>query len=186
MIVNNNSAMEGRAVMTMESIDVQSLFQRLEQLNAIGAALSSERDIDRLLEKILVAAKGITHADGGTLYLVSEGEQSLRFAIMHNDTLHTALGGTSGHPINFPDLPYTDDQGQPNNSMVAVYAAIHSETVNIADAYSAEGFDFSGTRKFDERTGYRSRSFLTVPMRNHENIVIGVLQLINEIGRAHV
>lgn len=165
--------------MTMESIDVQSLFQRLEQLNAIGAALSSERDIDCLLEKILVAAKEITHADGGTLYLVSEGEQSLRFAIMHNDTLHTALGGTSGHPINFPDLPYTDDQGQPNNSMVAVYAAIHSETVNIADAYSAEGFDFSGTRKFDERTGYRSRSFLTVPMCNHENIVIGVLQLIN-------
>ena len=167
------------ADMTMETIDVQSLFQRLEQLNAIGAALSSERDIDRLLEKILVAAKEITHADGGTLYLVSEDEQSLRFAIMHNDTLHTALGGTSGHPINFPNLPYTNEHGQPNNSMVAVYAAIHSETVNIADAYSAEGFDFSGTRKFDERTGYRSRSFLTVPMRNHENIVIGVLQLIN-------
>ncbi len=165
--------------MTTESIDLQSLFQRLEQLNAIGAALSSERDIDRLLEKILVAAKEITHADGGTLYLVSEDEQSLRFAIMHNDTLHTALGGTSGHPIDFPRLPYTDEQGQPNNSMVAVYAAIHSETVNIADAYSAEGFDFSGTRKFDERTGYRSRSFLTVPMRNHENVVIGVLQLIN-------
>jgi len=172
--------------MTTESIDLQSLFQRLEQLNAIGAALSSERDIDRLLEKILVAAKEITHADGGTLYLVSEDEQSLRFAIMHNDTLHTALGGTSGHPIDFPRLPYTDEQGQPNNSMVAVYAAIHSETVNIADAYSAEGFDFSGTRKFDERTGYRSRSFLTVPMRNHENIVIGVLQLINaQIPETH-
>lgn len=162
-----------------ESVDVQSLFQRLEQLNAIGSALSSERDIDCLLEKILVAAKDITQADGGTLYLVSEDEQSLRFAIMHNDTLHTALGGTSGHPIDFPRLPYTDEQGQPNNSMVAVYAAIHSETVNIADAYTAEGFDFSGTRKFDERTGYRSRSFLTVPMRNHENVVIGVLQLIN-------
>ncbi|MBP9713027.1 MAG: GAF domain-containing protein [Sterolibacterium sp.] len=164
----------------MEGFDLQStIFQRLEQLNAIGAALSSERDIDCLLEKILVAAKGITHADGGTLYLVAEDGQGLRFAIMHNDTLHSALGGTSGHTIDLPNLPYTDEQGQPNNSMVAVYAAIHAETVNIADAYSAQGFDFSGTRKFDQRTGYRSRSFLTVPMRNHENTVIGVLQLIN-------
>ena len=52
---------------------------------------------------------------------------------------------------------------------------------DIADAYVAEGFDFSGTRHFDERTGYRSQSFLTVPMKNHENEIIGVLQLINAL-----
>jgi len=165
--------------MTTDTLD--NLFGRLEQLNQIGAALSKERDIDRLMESILLAAKNITHADGGTLYRVTEDEQSLRFEILRNDTLKIALGGTSGKPIDFPDLPYHDEQGRQNNSMVAVYAALHAETVNIADAYTEEGFDFSGTRKFDQGTGYRSQSFLTVPMKNHENAVIGVLQLINSI-----
>jgi HD-GYP domain-containing protein (c-di-GMP phosphodiesterase class II) len=163
----------------MESID--DLFKRLEQLNEVGAALSSERDIHRLLEKILVAAKDITHADGGTLYRTTEDGQALRFEIVRNDTLGIALGGSSGNPINFPDLALKDEQGQPNNTMVAAYAAINDKTVNIADAYSEAGFDFSGTRKFDERTGYRSQSFLTVPMKNHENEIIGVLQLINSL-----
>ncbi|CAG0929668.1 MAG: hypothetical protein EFKGCFLK_02045 [Rhodocyclaceae bacterium] len=158
---------------------IEDLFRRFEQLNEIGAALSHERDIDRLLEIILVAAKTITHADGGTLYRVTEDERSLRFEILRNDSLGIAMGGTSGNPISFPLLPLRTESGEPNNSMVAAYAAIHQETVNIADAYQAEGFDFSGTRKFDERTGYRSQSFLTVPMKNHENAVIGVLQLIN-------
>lgn len=167
---------------TPQTMQTATVYQRLEQLNAIGAALSSERNIDRLLEKILRAAKDITQADGGTLYLVNEGGNGLHFTIMLNDTLKTALGGTSGNPISFPDLPFSDEAGQPNNAMVAVYAALHGETVNIEDAYCADGFDFSGTRSFDQRTGYRSQSFLTVPMRNHENTIIGVLQLINALA----
>jgi HD-GYP domain-containing protein (c-di-GMP phosphodiesterase class II) len=160
------------------------LLHRLEQLNEIGAALSKERDIHHLLEGILVAAKTITHADGGTLYRMTEDRAALRFEIMRTDSLHIALGGTTGNAINFPNLPLRNDAGQPNDAMVAAYAAIHDETVNIADAYTAAGFDFSGTRKFDERTGYRSQSFLTVPMKNHENEIIGVLQLINAIDPA--
>ena len=163
----------------MDTID--DLFRRFEQLNEIGAALSHERDIDRLLENILLAAKTITHADGGTLYRVTEDGQSLRFEIVRNDSLRIAMGGASGNPIPFPLLPLRTETGAENNSMVAAYAAIHQKTVNIDDAYVAEGFDFSGTRKFDERTGYRSQSFLTVPMKNHENEAIGVLQLINSI-----
>ncbi|HEY6896833.1 MAG TPA: HD domain-containing phosphohydrolase [Rhodocyclaceae bacterium] len=158
------------------------LFKRLEKLNEIGAQLSKERDIGRLLENILVAAKNITHADGGTLYRVTDDGQRLRFEIVRTDSLGIALGGTTGNPINFPDLPLHKDDGSPNNAMVAVFAAIHDQTVNIADAYSEAGFDFSGTRKFDERTGYRSQSFLTVPMKNHEGEIIGVLQLINSIS----
>lgn len=161
-----------------------NLFLRLEQLNAIGAALSKERNISRLLEGILLAAKTITHADGGTLYRMTEDRSALRFEIMRTDSLRIALGGTTGNAISFPDLPLLDSQGQPNDAMVSVYAAMHDETVNIADAYTAAGFDFSGTRKFDERTGYRSQSFLTVPMKNHEGEIIGVLQLINAIDPA--
>jgi HD-GYP domain-containing protein (c-di-GMP phosphodiesterase class II) len=168
----------------MDSSD--DLFRRLEQLNAIGAALSKERDIDRLLESILIAAKTITHADGGTLYRMTDDGQALRFEILRTDSLHIAMGGTTGNAINFPNLPLINDQGERNDSMVAAYAAIHDKTVNIADAYTEAGFDFSGTRSFDARTGYRSQSFLTVPMKNHEGEIIGVLQLINALDpRTH-
>jgi len=158
---------------------VDNLLRRLEQLNEIGVSLSKERDITRLLERILFAAKTITHADGGTLYRMVEGNAELRFEILQTDSLQIAMGGTSGKEISFPNLPLRGPSGAPNDSLVAAYAAIHHQTVNIADAYSEPNFDFSGTRRFDERTGYRSRSFLAVPMKNHEGEVIGVLQLIN-------
>jgi HD-GYP domain-containing protein (c-di-GMP phosphodiesterase class II) len=82
----------------------------------------------------------------------------------------------------YPIQLYGKD-GKPNHNMVAAYAALTGKTVNIADAYTADGFDFSGTRAFDSKTGYRSKSFLTVPMRNHQNESIGVLQLINAQDR---
>lgn len=165
----------------MEQIDV--LFSRLEQLNDIGASLSRERNLDRLLEKILLAAKQITRADGGTLYLLTEDKKHLRFQIVRTDSLKIAFGGTSGQPVSgvFADLPLYLDDGRANDNMVVVYAAITGQTVNIPDAYAAEGFDFYGTRQFDQRTGYRSSSFLTVPMKNHEGEIIGVLQLINAL-----
>jgi len=160
---------------------VEDLFQRLEQLNDIGASLSAERDINRLLESILLAAKAITRADGGTLYLLTEedGTKRLKFEIMRTHSLSIAMGGTTGTPIPFYPIHLYNKDGEPNNQMVAAFAALTGKTVNIADAYTAEGFDFSGTRSFDKKTGYRSKSFLTVPMKNHENEIIGVLQLIN-------
>lgn len=163
-----------------ENVDsIDSLLKRLDQLNEIGVSLSRERDINRLLESILIAAKEITRADGGTLYRVTEDGQSLRFEIMRTDSLGIAKGGTASEGIDLPTLPLHLPGGQPNDSLVAAYAAIHHETVNIADAYTEPNFDFSGTKQFDHRTGYRSQSFLAVPMKNHEGEIIGVLQLIN-------
>jgi HD-GYP domain-containing protein (c-di-GMP phosphodiesterase class II) len=158
--------------------DSGDLLERLDQLVEIGVALSSERDIDKLLESILVAAKSITNADGGTLYRMQEG-RSLKFEIVRNDTLGVVMGGTSGMPIPFYPVNLYDAQGKPVHSMVAAYAVHHDCSVNIADAYTEKGFDFSGTKRFDEKTGYRSKSFLTIPIKNHENEIIGVLQLIN-------
>lgn len=155
----------------------EDLFRRLEQLNEIGAALSSERDIGRLLEKILVAAKTITGADAGTLYRMTEDRRALHFEIVSNDTLGLAPGSVSG----FPDLPLYTPEGIPNKKLVAVCAVLEERTINIADAYAEAGFDFSGTCLFDVRTGYRSHSFLTVPMKNHENEIIGVFQLIKAL-----
>ncbi len=160
------------------SRDNGDLLKRLEHLNRIGIALSQERDINRLLETILLAAKEITNADGGTLYRMTE-EKSLRFEIMRNDTLGIAMGGTSGVDIPFYPIYLYDKDGKPVHSMVAAYAVHHDRSVNIADAYTEEGFDFNGTKSFDKKTGYRSKSFLTVPMKNHEREIIGVLQLLN-------
>lgn len=159
------------------------LTHRLSRLLDVGLQLSSERHIDRLLEVILEAAQRLTLADGGTLYRTAPDGASLRFAIVRNNSLGIAYGGPGKPPVpaQFHDLPLRADDGSPNERLVATYAANRGCTVNIADAYTAQGFDFSGTRAFDARTGYRSMSFLTVPMRNHAGDLIGVLQLLNAI-----
>lgn len=161
--------------MDISQVDVSKL---LGELNAIGIALSAEKDHQRLLEMILARAKEITNADGGTLYIRTE-DNKLTFAIMHTDSLGIHKGGSSGKSIDLPPIELFDESGKANTHNVAACAAINGETFNITDAYTDKDFDFSGTRKFDEATGYRSQSFLTVPMTNHENEVIGVLQLIN-------
>ena len=155
--------------------------RHLEQLNRIGIALSRERNTAKLLETILIAAKELLHADGGTLYRLEDGKR-LRFEVLFNDSLGLAMGGASGAPIPFPPIElYDRESGEPNSGMVVTYAVLNDSTVVIDDAYAEQNFDFSGTQRFDERTGYRSRSFLTVPMKNHEEQIIGVFQLINAV-----
>jgi HD-GYP domain-containing protein (c-di-GMP phosphodiesterase class II) len=165
----------------MDDPTAPDLFPRLAELNEIGIRLSREKDTDRLLEAILLAAKTITNADGGTLYRKHDDE--LRFTIMRTDSLGIAMGGTTGVDIPYAPVQLYDDEGRPNNSMVVAYSVLHDRTVNIADAYTELGFDFSGTKSFDRKTGYRSQSFLTVPMKDHEDEIIGVLQLINAKDR---
>lgn len=150
----------------------RNIYAILTKLTDIAVALSSEKDKKKLQEMILKGAKELTHADGGTLYLV-EGDH-LRFETVLSDTLKFTMSDTS----KFPMIPLKEE-GKPNDRMIAAYAANHRKTINIKDAYTEPGFDFSGTRSFDERNGYRSQSFLTVPLINHEDDVIGVLQLLN-------
>lgn len=150
-----------------------------EQLIELGIALSSERNHDRLTERILLEAVDLTNADGGTLYLRGDGD-TLSFQIVRNASLNIAMGGTTGVPIPFPPLQmYNPETHEPNYNNVATAVALTGEAINIDDAYTADGYDFSGTKKFDEGTGYRSKSFLTIPLKNYSEEVIGVLQLIN-------
>ena len=164
--------------MHIGDIKVES-FELIEKLNEIGIALSAEKNTPKLLEMILKGAKTILNADAGTLYLATEDKKHLKFEIIMNDSLGIMMGAKVGEPIPFEPLPLYDDLGNPSTTMVAAHAALYKKTINIPDAYTAEGFDFAGTRAFDIRTGYRSQSFLTLPMLNHENELIGVLQLIN-------
>ena len=152
---------------------------RFERLIQIGIALSRERNHNRLMERILLEAKGLCNADGGTLYLKTEDDK-LCFQIMRTDSLGIAMGGTTGKEIPFPALNMYDSETQtPNHKNIATHSALTGKSINIPDAYETDEFDFAGTKKFDEGTGYRSKSFLTVPLKNHERDVIGVLQLLN-------
>jgi len=157
---------------------MEQTIQRIERLNEIGISLSVERDTNVVCDKILQGAMELTRADGGSLYRMSDDHQSLDFVIVANHSLNIHMGGTSGVEINFPPIQLFIDN-HPNLNMVVSCAVHEDRTINIPDAYHAEGFDFSGTRKFDENTGYRTQSILTVPMKNHEGEIIGVLQLIN-------
>ncbi|MBU1001830.1 MAG: response regulator [Proteobacteria bacterium] len=161
-------------------VDQLSAFQlyHLNKYAEIGMALSGEENVDRLLEMIIHEARAITDADAGTLYLVNESGTHLDFVILQNDTMNTRMGGTSGEEINLPPVPLMVD-GKPNRANVSSHVALSGDIVNIADVYESEDFDFTGPRKYDEATGYRSKSMLVIPMRNHENDIIGVLQLLN-------
>lgn len=153
--------------------------RHMQRLTEIGLALSGEQNRDRLLEMIVELARSLTHADAGTLYIVDEDKTHLNFVVLQNDTMKTRMGGTSGNPITLPPVNLYDDAGQPNHANVSSYAALTGEFVNIPDVYCAEGFDFTGPRRYDAATGYRSQSMLVMPMKNHESEVIGVLQLLN-------
>lgn len=150
---------------------------RFEILHRIGIALASERNRDRLLEKILTEAQGLCHADGGSLYLVTDDK--LAFEIVRTASLGISLGGTTGVRPSFPALPLYLSDGRPNVNNIATFAAHQKKPVHVPDAYNAVGFDFSGTKIFDQKNGYLSRSFFTVPLVNGEGDVIGVLQLLN-------
>jgi HD-GYP domain-containing protein (c-di-GMP phosphodiesterase class II) len=165
----------------VHDLDTSEKESRYELLHRIGVALSGEQDRDRLLDLILTEAQKLCRADGGTLYLCTDDDK-LEFAIMKNSSLGIELGGVSGSPIKFPALHlYDKETGEPNHHNVATYATHVKKPVHIADAYDSESFDFSGTKAFDHSSGYRSKSFLTIPLINSERTVIGVLQLLNAL-----
>ncbi len=148
--------------------------EELGELNKIGVALSAERDIKRLLELILSKSREITGADAGSLYLVEREKQTgngngdlVRFKLPQNDSVSVA---------DFEEYTMPLDK-----TSIAGYVALTGETVNEADAYRLPaGTPYRISRAWDEKSGYRSKSMLVVPMRDHENVVIGVVQLINK------
>lgn len=163
----------------MPELNPTQLAQRLDQLTELSVALGGIHDTDALLERILLVAKGMTRADGGTLYRPSDDGRTLEFHLLLNDTLGVHQGGTGGAPITAPGVPLFDANGDNNLASVAAYAAHSGRSVNIEDVYRADVFNFSGMLNFDRQRNYHSQSFLTVPMSDHEGELVGVLQLIN-------
>jgi HD-GYP domain-containing protein (c-di-GMP phosphodiesterase class II) len=143
---------------------------QIKKLSDIGRALSGVYDLNTLLEMIVDQARSFTNADAGTLYIVEDN--TLRFQIVQNDSLKIRMGGKTGETIPFPPVELKETN-------VSAFVALKGVSVNIPDVYDTDLFDFTGPKKFDQSTGYRSKSMLVVPMRNHDNDVIGVLQLLN-------
>jgi HD-GYP domain-containing protein (c-di-GMP phosphodiesterase class II) len=169
-----------QGVMTHIQAYVDKQNSHVESLYRIGAALSSETNLERLLEMILREAQSFTNADGGTLYIATDDEKALRFTVINTTSLNIRMGD-AGHPITWPDIPLYQADGSPNLEHVAAVCAIENRVINIPDVYTAKDYNFEGTRKFDAKNGFRSRSMLVIPMRNHDNEVIGVCQLINRL-----
>lgn len=167
-----------KSVITEVQHYAENQISQIKRLSQVGLALSSEKDIRKLLELIVGEARDLSNADAGTLYTVDKKKQELSFQIMQNDTMKTRLGGTEGAKITLPNVPLYID-GELNYGNVSSFAALTEEIVNIPDVYEADGFDFTGPRKYDAATGYRSKSMLVIPLKNHENTIIGVLQLLN-------
>ena len=146
----------------------------LERILEIGTAFSKERDRQMLLDEILMAAIDLTHCDGGTLYL--HEEDCLKFRIMVTKTLGIHKG-RKGDPVDLPPVPLS-----PHN--VCACAVLYRELINIPDVYESDTYDFSGPRRYDAMTGYKTTSMMVVPMLDDRENVIGVMQLINALDDA--
>ncbi len=142
----------------------------LRELSRVGAALSTERNLDTLLEMILSQALRLSSSDAGSLYLMERDEDDnpsmLRFKLAQNLTL--------------PDLPFTERTIPIDHSSLAGYVASTGHPLMIADVYLLpEHVAYRQNRSFDEKFGYRTKSMLVLPMRTHRDETIGVVQLIN-------
>jgi len=165
-------------------MNAENLEELIKNLVEIGCALSSERDLDVLLTRIVDEARRLTNADGGTLFLLNADHDALEWAIVQNESMDIRRGGASDAPLEddaFQAIALFEEE-VPVLSNVATYVAHEAEIVNIWDVYSVtDEFDFEGPKRFDAATGYRTKSMLVVPLEHYEGGVIGVLQLINAL-----
>lgn len=159
--------------------------KHIHRFSEIGIALSIEKNITTLFDMIVDEARQFCHAEAGTLYIVDREKQTLTFAVLQNVAMDVRVGCNDGEFSNLPDVPLFINN-QPNHSNVSSYVALTGKTVNIPDIYHipdrdavSQKLDFSGVKKYDRKTGYQTRSMLVIPMQNHEDEIIGVLQLIN-------
>jgi HD-GYP domain-containing protein (c-di-GMP phosphodiesterase class II) len=149
----------------------------IEHFVNIGIALSTEKNHHALLEQILKSAMLLANADAGTIYSIS-AEQQLVFNTVFNNSLNCHLGGSSENVIDFPNIDIYK-YGEINNSAMVAVAAATGKVINISNVYHCNEYDLSAAKAMDKRTGYRTQSVLTLPMKNHQDELNGVIQLIN-------
>lgn len=158
---------------SLSSMD-EKMSKSTRVFNDISSKLSREKDLQTQLAIVVEGAMDLTSADAGTLYSIFE-HQLLKFEVVLNHTLDL---NKKAPEIDFPGIPIHED-GVANASMVVVNSVLLEKSILIDDIYNEDSYNFSGTRAFDEKTGYRTHSVLTVPIFDFEKKIIGVIQLIN-------
>jgi HD-GYP domain-containing protein (c-di-GMP phosphodiesterase class II) len=157
----------------------KSTLERMRKLREHAQKISAEKSPEKLPELILFAIKDITNSDGGTLYLPTE--KGLKFEIVVNSKLNIYMGGSSNVRIGFPPIPYTLEDGEPNHKNIASSSFNKKQIVCLDDAYDDSTFDLTGIWAFDTKMNYRTKGILTIPLYNHEEAVLGVIQMINPL-----
>ncbi len=152
----------------------------VKRLFDINIALSREKNIFILFEKIVSLARELSNADAGTLYMLYNNK--LYFSIVQTESLNVYINGEDGR-IDWPPVPLYREDGTQNRSNVSAVTALDRNMVVIADCYTEPNYDFSGTKKFDEMNNYRTKSMIVVPLKSFEGEIVGVLQLINKIDK---
>lgn len=152
----------------------------LEALVRVHRSLSSQQDRAHLVETILLEARTLANADGGTLYLLNDSN-GLAFEIMHNDTLGIRRGGTSDEACELPPIPLTNPDGSPNLATLASrsYWQRRSLCIDDIDTLDSSAVGARGVRAFDTTHAYKTVSFLTIPLMDASERVLGVIQLVN-------
>jgi len=157
----------------MMADSLQNHFNVMNTINQIGVTITAEKDSHRTMQQILAGAKSVTNADGYALFMSGE-DGHLQLATMIIESLDMVFGSSTA-----PSLPLFDEDGKPNTRNVTVCSLLENRTVNIPDIYTDTDFDFSDMIRFDTTKNYRTTSLLNVPLQDHEDRTIGVLQLIN-------
>jgi len=149
----------------------------LQHFIDISIRLTTEKEPQLLLDEILQVVMSIANSDAGSIYSITEEDQ-LKFETVINKSLNLYLGGGSDRFVSFPNINLYID-GKPNQRAIVAHAVNSGKVINIPDVYAALPFDMSAAREMDARTGYRTQSMLTIPLKDHQDDILGVIQLIN-------
>jgi len=160
----------------------ETQLKHIQNLTRIGESLSSETNLDKIFNLILREAIAITNADAATIYRVGDDQMFLEFAIVYNKTLNINLA-SSDKPVTWQSIPLFDDKGKPRLDHIVTNVYHKKRLLCFEDVYETKNFDISGTKSIDEANNYRSKSMLTIPLKNHEDEVLGIIQIINVMDR---
>lgn len=180
----NNKDIDNNFRMVVEQIaqfsDKQT--RHIQNLTRIGVALSSITNLERIFDLILVEAIAFTNADAATIYKVSEDKKFLEFVLVYTKSLNLKMGGNHS-PITWPGIPLFDKKGKPQLKHIVTNVYHKKRLLCFEDVYETTDYDISGTKSIDSANNYRSKSLLTLPLKNHEDEVLGVFQVINALDR---
>ncbi|MCB5251546.1 MAG: HD domain-containing phosphohydrolase [Candidatus Cloacimonadaceae bacterium] len=179
---NANPRVNKTLSMVVETISsmADEQLKHIQQLTKIGQSLSSETDLSKIFDMILDEGVAFTKADGATIYRVNEDATALEFEIVYNGTMKMRQGGSHG-AVNWKPVPLYDEKGNPELSYIVTAVYHKKQGLCFDDVYQTKDYDISGTINFDKNSNYRCEAMLTIPLKDHEDTVLGVIQFINPL-----